>query len=67
MIKNNAVANMIRKNKTHQLNSAIETGFKEGMQTMKKSITELLEAGIISEEVALENIPEEIIENNANA
>jgi twitching motility protein PilT len=67
MINNNAVANMIRKNKTHQLNSAIETGFKEGMQTMKKSITELLEAGIISEEVALENIPEEIIENNANA
>ncbi len=67
MINNNAVANMIRKNKTHQLNSAIETGFKEGMQTMKKSITELLEAGIISEEVALENIPEDIIDNNANA
>jgi twitching motility protein PilT len=63
MINNSAVANMIRKNKTHQLNSAIETGFKEGMQTMKKSVTELLEAGIISEEVALENIPEDIIDN----
>jgi len=66
MINNSAVANMIRKNKTHQLNSAIETGFKEGMQTMKKSITELLEAGIITEEVALENIPEEIMDTNAN-
>lgn len=65
MINNNAVANMIRKNKTHQLNSAIETGFKEGMQTMKKSVTDLLEAGIIDEATALENIPEEI-DNNIN-
>lgn len=64
MINNSAVANMIRKNKTHQLNSAIETGFKEGMQTMKKSITDLLEAGIIDEDVALENIPEDIIDIN---
>ncbi len=60
MLNNSAVANMIRKNKTHQLNSAIETGYKEGMQTMKRSVTELLEAGIIDEEVALQHIPEEI-------
>lgn len=60
MINNTSVANMIRKNKTHQLSSAIETGQKEGMQTMKKSITDLLEAGIIDEKTALENIPEEI-------
>jgi len=66
MINNNAVANMIRKNKTNQLNSAIETGFKEGMQTMKKSVTDLLEAGIIDEETALENIPEEIDTNSSN-
>ncbi len=64
MVNNSAVANMIRKNKTHQLNSAIETGFKEGMQTMKKSVGELLEAGIIDEETALENIPEDIIDQN---
>lgn len=67
MINNSAVANMIRKNKTHQLNSAIETGFKEGMQTMKKSVTDLLEAGIIDEETALENIPEDVMDNNNNA
>lgn len=67
MINNNAVANMIRKNKTHQLNSAIETGFKEGMQTMKKSVTDLLEAGIIDEETALDNIPEEIDTGNQAA
>lgn len=64
MLNNSAVANMIRKNKTHQLNSAIETGFKEGMQTMKKSVTELLEAGIIDEETALANIPEELMDSN---
>lgn len=64
MLNNSAVANMIRKNKTHQLGSAIETGFREGMQTMKKSVTELLEAGIIDEETALENIPEEIDTTN---
>lgn len=67
LINNNAVANMIRNNKTHQLNSAIETGFKEGMQTMKKSVTDLLEAGIIDEETALDNIPEEIDTGNLSA
>ena len=34
------------------------------MQTMKKSVTELLEGGIIDEETAQNTIPEEIIENN---
>ncbi len=59
MFNNNAIANMIRKAKTHQIDSAIETGFKEGMQTMKKSITDLLEADLISEEEALANLPPE--------
>lgn len=66
MMNNSAVANMIRKNKTHQLNSAIETGSKEGMQTMKRSLTELLEAGIIDDETALENIPDDLLDTNAN-
>ncbi|MBD3270286.1 PilT/PilU family type 4a pilus ATPase [Candidatus Peregrinibacteria bacterium] len=60
MLNNSAVSNMIRKGKTHQLNSAIETGYKEGMQTMKRSITELLEAEIIDEETALEHIPQDL-------
>jgi len=59
MFNNTAIANMIRKSKTHQINSAIETGQREGMITMKKSVTELLEADLISEQTALENIPEE--------
>ncbi|MEK7672656.1 MAG: type IV pilus twitching motility protein PilT [Patescibacteria group bacterium] len=59
MFSNNAVANMIRKGTTHQINSVIETSTKEGMQTMKKSLTDLLQAGLISEETALLNMPKE--------
>lgn len=64
MINNSAIANMIRKAKTHQIDSAIETGFREGMQTMKKSVTDLLEADLISEDTAYECIPPEIEELN---
>jgi twitching motility protein PilT len=60
MINNSGIANMIRKAKTHQINSAIETGFKEGMQTMKKAVTDYLEADLITEEAAIECIPEEM-------
>ncbi len=59
MINNGAIANMIRKNKSHQINSTIETGFKEGMQTMKKAVTDMLEADLITEEEAIKAIPEE--------
>ncbi len=62
MFVNNAVANLVRKQATHQINSVIETSAKEGMQTMKKAITDLYEAGIISEEDALANIPKEFEE-----
>lgn len=59
MFSNNAIENMIRKGTTHQINSVIETSTKEGMQTMKKSVTDLFQANLISEEKALENIPKE--------
>ena len=59
LINNSGVANMIRKAKTHQIDSAIETGFKEGMQTMKKAVTDLLDADLISEEEAEKAIPPE--------
>ena len=59
MFVNNAIANLIRKSATHQVNSVIETSTKEGMQTMKKSLADLFEAGLISEEKVLENMPKE--------
>ncbi len=62
MMNNSGIANMIRKAKTHQIDSAIETGTKEGMQTMKKSVLDLLEADLITEEEATKNIPPEFDE-----
>ncbi|MFH1284039.1 MAG: type IV pilus twitching motility protein PilT [Candidatus Peregrinibacteria bacterium] len=59
MFVNNAVANMVRKGTTYQINSVIETSTKEGMQTMKKSVTDLFQSGLITEENALSNIPKE--------
>jgi twitching motility protein PilT len=59
LINNTGIANMIRKNKTHQIDSAIETGFKEGMQTMKRAITEMLDADLITEEEAEKAMPPE--------
>ncbi len=59
MLVNNAIANMIRKEKTHQINSTIETGLRDGMQTMKKAVMDLLQADLITEEDALTNIPPE--------
>ena len=36
--------------------SAIETGFREGMQTMKKAVTDMVEADLITEEEAMKQI-----------
>ncbi len=60
MFSNTAVSNMIRKQKTYQLSSVLETGSQEGMQTMKQAILDLLEKGLISEEEARDNMPAEL-------
>ena len=39
---------LIRENKTHLLQSTLETGFKDGMITMERSLAELYEAGEIT-------------------
>ncbi len=52
-----AVSNLIRSNKIHEIPSAIETGAKEGMQTMPQSIFPMLKEGVISQEEALNNLP----------
>lgn len=43
-----AVRNLIRENKTFQINSVIETGKKYGMQSMDDAIMKLLQQGMIS-------------------
>lgn len=48
MFKNNAVENLIRENKIHQLNSVIETGLKEGMISLDRALADLIRRGLIS-------------------
>lgn len=60
LFNNHAVANMIRKGNTHQIDSVIETSTKEGMQTMKKALTDLVDADLVDEDEAMANMPPEI-------
>lgn len=60
LFNNSAIANMIRKSKTYQIPSALETGVAEGMQTMKRALVGLVGQGIISEEEAKKYMPEEV-------
>ncbi|MBP9760144.1 MAG: PilT/PilU family type 4a pilus ATPase [Candidatus Pacebacteria bacterium] len=48
-----AVSNMIRENRTHEIDSMIETGAEEGMISMNRSLTELVRSGEISIESAM--------------
>ena len=48
-----AIQNMIREGKTHQLDSAMQTGAADGMCTMDGSLMELVRSGRITKETAL--------------
>ena len=52
LINNNAVSNLIREGRTHEINVVIETGSEHGMIDMNKSLAELVRAGEISQEDA---------------
>lgn len=52
LINTPAVGNMIRGNEVGQLKSAIQTGAKEGMETMENSVKKLVKEGWVDEEVA---------------
>ncbi|MBW3668168.1 MAG: PilT/PilU family type 4a pilus ATPase [Actinobacteria bacterium] len=54
-----AVRNLIREGKTHQIYSAMQAGGKFGMQTMDMSLANLVKAGKISLETALERCANE--------
>jgi twitching motility protein PilT len=48
MFKTQAVENLIRENKIHQLDSAIETGMKDGMISLDRALADLVRRGLIS-------------------
>lgn len=52
MINNNAVANLIREKRTHELDTVIETGSDQGMIDMNRYLAELVQKGEISVENA---------------
>ena len=52
LIVTKAVANLIRENKVFQINSILQTGRRQGMQLLERSIDHLLADGIITEKEA---------------
>lgn len=52
MVGTPAIRNLIRENKVAQMYSAIQTGRKDGMQTLDQHLMELVEKGIVSRQTA---------------
>ena len=49
-----AVRNLIREGKVHQIYSAMQAGARFGMQSMDQSLAELVRAGRVTFDVAVE-------------
>jgi twitching motility protein PilT len=58
LVSTPAVRNLIREGKTFQLPSVIQTGVKEGMQTIEQSLSELVVTGRVAQEEALGKAPD---------
>jgi twitching motility protein PilT len=48
MVRTDAVSNLIREGKTHQINNFIQTGKQYGMQTMDSSLAQMVRSGLVS-------------------
>jgi twitching motility protein PilT len=51
LLNNNAVANLIREKRTHEIDVVIETGMESGMVDLNHSLLELVRSG----EITIEN------------
>ncbi len=62
LVCTDAIANMIRSDKVYQIDSALQTGVKEGMHTLNMNLKELISKGVITKEMALKrsNNPKEL-------
>ena len=54
MLGTDAILNLIRENKGHQLNSTIQTSGRQGMQLLDASLASLVTRGVITKDAALE-------------
>jgi twitching motility protein PilT len=52
MVGTSAIRNLIREAKVAQMYSAIQTGRRDGMQTLDQNLKELVEKGLVSAQVA---------------
>lgn len=52
MVGTSAIRNLIREAKVAQMYSAIQTGRKEGMQTLDQNLKELVDSGVITSKIA---------------
>ena len=52
LVNNNAVQNLIREKRTHEIQTVIETGLEEGMIDMNRSLAQLVRSGEITVESA---------------
>ena len=53
MVNNNAVANLIRENKTYQIKSALQTGRAQGQRLLDASLTQLMNDKVITRKEAI--------------
>ena len=53
MVGTSAIKNLIREAKVAQMYSAIQTGRKDGMQTLDQNLKELVEKNLITAKVAM--------------
>ena len=54
MVANSAIRSLIRDGKTHQIDTAIQTGADQGMQTMDRTLAKLIQTGVITYDSARE-------------
>jgi twitching motility protein PilT len=54
LINNNAIANLIREARTHEIGTVIQTSSQEGMIDMDRSLAELVRRGEVTVEDAYE-------------
>lgn len=54
MVANPAIRNIIREGKTHQLDTVIQTGSEQGMQTMDRTLVKLVQSGVVTYDDARE-------------
>jgi twitching motility protein PilT len=59
MVANNAIRNLIREGKTHQMISIMQTSADQGMQTIDKALQQAFQQGLISLEDALPHVSDE--------